>query len=189
MNSLMRQNMSEYVTQLEHKMPVLGNLNRVYDVYVKNCITSLTLYIQIHTGACVHVTLLVANGMWGRAFMTLFAYWAPIPHTPRRPPIRSGYGGKPRPRGNSCRAPHQYCTGGEWDKRSWCLSFNLLISSYKLRDFLVTLARLSLHWISASSKVALTPLKEFLTAVLTNCSQLLAVEKLLLGTPRGLKFS
>lgn len=40
--------------------------------------------------AFVHVTFLpTTEEMWGKTLVTSFAYWAPIPHTLRRLPIRS----------------------------------------------------------------------------------------------------
>lgn len=52
MNSLIVEKMCRYVTQLVPKMPTLGHFIRVYNVYVKNCITLLIVNSNAYGSVC-----------------------------------------------------------------------------------------------------------------------------------------
>lgn len=67
---------------------------------------------------------------------------------------------KPRPRGNSCRAPHQRCTSSGAKQQVEVICHRLQFGrSYKLGDFLQGLftSKQVKHCIFTSSKSALTP--------------------------------
>lgn len=138
--------------------------------------------------AFVHVTFLqAAEEMWGKTLVTSFAYWAPIPHTLRRLPIRSWHAAN-HARAVTCVArPISIVltgSGANGVNRSH-LSLYLVRQVSRVRELFVVQATLSLHWILAS----IDPFEGIADCRVDKQKPATTVEKLLLGTPRGLKFS
>ena len=121
--------------------------------------------------------------------MTLFAYWAPLLHTPRRPPIRS------QRAADHARAATRVSRASAalyWRPERIEVSLSHTLAGFTRGGLFVVVfffssiqAGSSSTWILASSTAALTPFEGAADRRVNPQKPTRAVEKLLLCAPRG----